>query len=144
MPQITFPFDLSGMFVDVMIAPSGGVLTAMKNAGKPFPSPVWGKAMIDTGTNVSAVSIAILESLGIQPESEVETRGIGGEMDVGYYEVSLTIMNRATGSQIEYAPPDVKVIGIDVPDIDALIGLDLLIGCRMMFDGPGGEFSLHF
>lgn len=143
MPQLTFPFDLNGMFVDVMIAPGADFLATLDQV-KPWPTPRWGRAMIDTGTNVSAVSLAILDALEIAPEGDLRTLGISGEMDVTLYEVSLTIMNRASGSQIEYAPPDVKVIGIDIPDIDALIGLDLLIGCRMMLDGPGGRFSLHF
>ncbi len=144
MPQLSFPFDLNGMIVDVMIAPGANDLAALAAAGEPWPTPRSGKGLIDTGTNVSGVSLRILDELGILPLDELKTLGIGGEVDVGYYEVSLTILNRTNGSQIEYSPPDVKVIGIDIPEIDALIGLDVLIGCRMMLDGPGRKFSLHF
>src|SRR5205814_34701 len=86
MPHLSFPFDLNGMFVDVMIAPGADVLASLRRAGEPLPMPRWGRAMIDTGTNVSGVSLGILEGLGIPSIDEVKTRGIGGELDVEYYE----------------------------------------------------------
>ena len=83
MPHLSFPFDLNGMFVDVMIAPGGDALAALV----PWPKPRLGRAMIDTGTNVSGVSQSIIDDLGLISLDKVKTRGIGGEIEVDYYEL---------------------------------------------------------
>ena len=144
MPQLTFPFDLNGMFVDVLICPGGKQLSDFQATGLPLPHPVWGRGVIDTGTNVTAVSLHILQRLGIPQGAFTSSQGIGGPFTSHYYEVSLSITDKSVLSNPSYCPPDVSVIHLDVPEIDVLIGLDLLMACVLTIDGPARRFTLDF
>ncbi len=31
-----------------------------------------------------------------------------------------------------------------IPDVEVLIGLDILLDCRLLLDGPGRQFTLDF
>ena len=39
---------------------------------------------------------------------------------------------------------DVSVIDMQSARVDVLIGLDLLMACRLTIDGPSGLFTLEF
>ena len=144
MPQMTFPFDLEGMFVDVLVSCGSDHLARLLARGKPLPSPLWVRGMIDTGTNVSAVSLAIIHQLEIPPGKAARSEGIAGEFASHYYEVSLTIADKSAPGRTPYSPPDVSVIHLEAAGVDVLIGLDLLVACRLVVDGPARLFTLEF
>jgi len=100
--------------------------------------------MIDTATNVSAVSLALLGRLDIPPGKPAKSEGISGVFETYDYEVSFTIADRAALTGPIYSPPDVSVIHLDAAGVDVLIGLDLLIACRLVVDGPARLFTLEF
>ena len=143
MPQLTFPFDLNGMFVDVLLSCGRGQMVELMGKGNPVPR-LWVRGIIDTGTNVSAVSRSILDQLGIPPGDPAQSEGVSGEFTTNYYEVSLTIADKSTPSRPTYMPPDVSVIHMEVTGVDVLIGLDLLMACRLVVDGRAGLFTLEF
>jgi hypothetical protein len=144
MPQLSFPFDRNGMMVDVLLSCGGDRLKQLLDQNAPVPAPVWARGMIDTGTNVSAVSLTLLRQLGIEGGKEVKSEGIGGEFVTRSYEVSLTIADKAAPAGPTYSPPDVSVIHLDAAGVDVLIGLDLLMACRLVIDGRAGLFTLEF
>ena len=111
---------------------------------EPIPAPIWVRGMIDTGTNVSAVSLMLLQQLDIPPGEPVQSEGIAGDFDTHYYEVSFTIADKPAKGGPTYSPPDVSVIHLEAVGVDVLIGLDLLVACRLVVDGPAGLFTLEF
>ena len=144
MPQLSFPFDRNGMIVDVLLSCGGDRLKQLLAQNAPIPAPIWARGMIDTGTNVSAVSLPLLRQLGIEKGEAVKTEGIGGEFETHSYEVSLTIADKAALTGPTYSPPDVSVIHLDAEGVDVLIGLDVLMACRLVLDGPARLFTLDF
>ena len=144
MPQLSFPFDRNGVIVDVLLSCGGDRLKRLLARNDPIPAPIWARGMIDTGTNVSAVSLSLLRQLGIEKGEEVKSEGVAGEFVTHYYEVSLTIAVKAAPSGAVYSPPNVSVIHLDAVGVDVLIGLDLLMSCRLVLDGPAGLFTLEF
>ena len=139
-----FPFDLNGMYVDVLVSCGSDRMAEMVAKGQPIPRPLWVRGMIDTGTNVSAVSLAIINQLAIPTGKDVRSEGIGGEFASHYYEVSFTIADKSAPGRPTYSPPDVSVIHIEAVGVDVLIGLDLLVACRLVVDGPARLFTLEF
>ena len=131
------------MFVDVLVSPDGEHLNELLSRGQPLPYPIWGRGMIDTGTNVSTVSQTILHQLGIPKGISATSQGISGPFSSHFYVVSFSIANKATPGAL-YSPPDVTVISSAALDIDVLIGLDLLMDCQLFIDGPARRFTLDF
>jgi hypothetical protein len=144
MPQMSFPFDRNGMMVDVLLSCGGDRLKQLLEQNTPIPAPVWARGMIDTGTNVSAVSLTLLRQLGIEGGKEVKSEGIGGEFVTRSYEISLTIADKTAPAGPTYSPPHVSVMHLDAAGVDVLIGLDLLMACRLVIDGRAGLFTLEF
>ena len=132
------------MFVDVLVSCGSDRMAELLAQGEPILSPIWTRGMIDTGTNVSAVSLTILQQLGIPPGDPVQSEGIAGVFDTNDYEVSLTIADKSAPGRPTYSPPDVSVIHMEAVGVDVLIGLDLLVACRLVIDGPARLFTLEF
>jgi hypothetical protein len=65
MPKLVFPILADGLLVDVLIGLDSGTMLAQLNAGQPIAAPVAARGAIDTGSNVTAVSTAILKRLAI-------------------------------------------------------------------------------
>ena len=144
MPQLSFPFDHNGMFVDVLLSCGGDRMKQLLAQNDPVPAPIWARGLIDTGTNVSAVSLAILQQLDIPKGDAVQSVGIASEFATHYYEISLTIADKSASTGPTFAPPDVSVIHLEAVGVDVLIGLDLLVSCRLVLDGPARLFTLEF
>ena len=132
------------MFVDVLVSCGSDRMAELLAQGEPILSPIWTRGMIDTGTNVSAVSLAIIHQLEIPPGKAARSEGIGGEYASHYYDVSFTIADKPAKSGPTYSPPDVSVIHMEAVGVDVLIGLDLLVACRLVVDGPARLFTLEF
>ncbi len=64
MPQLHFPIAPGGLIVDVRVNLDSLSMGATLAAGE-APASVPGKAIIDTGSDVTAVSQAALRALGV-------------------------------------------------------------------------------
>jgi len=144
MAQLTFPILPDGLQVDVMIGPHGAALAAQVASGV-VTRPVSGRGEIDTGSNITAISIAMLRALNVPVLYQRTTRTAAGLVTVDVYKVSVGIHNLATPTAIEIVAPDLLVMALPtaLPQIDVLIGLDFLLGCRFTLDGPAGWFSIE-
>jgi hypothetical protein len=143
MAQLVFPVLPDGLLVDVMVGLHGAALAAQVAAGAVTP-PVAARGEIDTGSNITAVSPAVLRALGVPLLYQRSTRTAAGLVTVDVFKVSVGVRNAATPAVPELIEPDLHVMELPaaLPQIDVLIGLDFLLGCRFALDGPAGLFSL--
>lgn len=117
---------------------------------RPFPvtdlSGVEAKALIDTGSSVSGISMAHAQALGIVGLGKRPLKSAQGEGQVERYAFRLALRpDRGTN---EAAFPFVfeEVIGIELTNVfefDALIGMDILSQCDFI-SNRGGTCSLVF
>ncbi len=144
MPQLTFPIRPDGLVVDVLVNLDAAVLLPLRAAGQ-SRSPLVGKGVIDTGSNVSGVSSAFLKQLGGRSVGTSSTVGIGGSYPVQLYRVSLHICDLQNLGLSWFSHPSLVVM--DLPpwvSCEVLIGMDILRNCKTIVDGPAASFSLDF
>jgi hypothetical protein len=146
MPQLIIPIGKDGLFVDVLIGVDGATTAALFASGQPIPSPVRGRAAIDTGSDVTVVSRAILQQLGVPVQHQTTTQTVAGIVSVNLFNVSVGITDFGNPAAPELVEPTVLVMELPhaIPGIEVLIGLDVLLTCRFLLDGPGRHFMLDF
>jgi hypothetical protein len=145
MAQLTFPISGSELWVDVRINLSAPALAGIQASGGLAPSSLPAKAQIDTGSNVTVVAASIIGRLGIAPAVHAKTQGIGGSFSVQLFRVSLSILDASQPTLPWFTHPDLLVMELPPnPSVDVLIGMDVLLGCRMLVDGPARQFTLDF
>jgi hypothetical protein len=145
MPQISSPIVASELRVDVRVNRSAPDLIAIAAAGQPAPASIAARAQIDTGSNVTGLSAAILVQLGCPTLAHSSTQGIGGGVSVRLFRVSLSIFDPGNPHIPWFVEPDLLVM--ELPPgfaVDVLIGMDVLLGCRMIVDGPARLLTLDF
>jgi hypothetical protein len=144
MPQLTFPIVPDGLVVDVLVNLGASSLLPLRGSGQSRP-PLAGKGVIDTGSNVSGESPALLQQLGVRPVETTSTVGIGGPYPVRLYQVSLPIRDLQNVGFPWFSHP--TLVAMDLPPWvahEVLIGLDILLNCKTTVDEPAGRFSLDF
>lgn len=145
MAQLTFPIIGPELWIDVRVNLSAPALANNQATGGPAPSSIPARAQIDTGSTVTVVAASILGRLGIAPTMKATTQGIGGPLSVQLFHISLSILD---GNDLQLpwlTEPDLVVM--QAPPhlaVDVLIGMDVLLGCRLLIDGPGRQFMLDF
>lgn len=145
MAQLTFPISGSELWVDVRVNLSAPDLVNVQTAGGPAPPSVFARAQIDTGSNVTVVAASIIGRLGIAPVVHTTTQGIAGPVSVRLFRVSLSILDVTQPHLPWVTEPDLLVMEAPPnPPVDILIGMDVLLGCRLLVDGPARQFTLDF
>lgn len=139
---LTFPLTPAGLEVDVVVNRDAAALIPLWQTGV-RPPPIPGRGLIDTASDISAVSSPILQQLGLSPVGQTTTHGISGSLAVNLYEVGLHILDARDTSRPWIFHPTIVVMELSpgVP-FDALIGLDIVRACTLVLDGPGGHFTL--
>lgn len=145
MPQLTFPITPDGLVVDVLVNLEAAVLVPLRTGGQLCP-PVEAQGLIDTASNVSGVSPAIVRQLGLPPTGPpTTTTGIGGAINVQLYRASLHLRDARAPSLPMCTLPSLLVMELPPgPSCDVLIGMDVLMHCRLTVDGPRGYFTVEF
>ncbi|OGL39946.1 MAG: hypothetical protein A2043_01890 [Candidatus Schekmanbacteria bacterium GWA2_38_9] len=108
-----------------------------------IPRPISGLALIDTGATSSCVDKGGISNLGVQPVGIVNTSTAGGKVKQNVYPAKLYFpvekiwveFSRATGV-------DIGDQTVDGKRIIALIGRDPLSRWVLIYNGPGGLFTL--
>jgi hypothetical protein len=146
MPHFTFPITKDGYTLDVQIGLKATSVRSLMATGQPIPPPVQARALLDTASDKTAVAVHLLRQLGIAPRGPVRTQTAGGIVKVQLYEVSLSIPNPTGARTPMLVHPEWEVTEFlhAPPQIDVLIGLDVLNQCLVVIDGPGGRFTLGF
>jgi hypothetical protein len=145
MASLTSPIVARELLIDVRVnldAPS--LLTRLATQQAPPPSFV-GRGIIDTGSNATGVSAAVARQLALTRFSQSSSQGIGGLVTVDLYRASLTVCDAAQPHVPWLTIPDIVVFEL-IPDVphDVLIGMDVLLQCRLTVDGPAGVFPLDY
>jgi hypothetical protein len=145
MPQISFPIVSSELIVDVRVSRSAPDLLALGAAGQLPPPAVAARGQIDTGSNATGVSSAILAQIGASPLKHASTQGLSGKVGVRLFRVALRILDANQTHMHGIVQPDLLVMELpSVLAVDVIIGMDVLLNCRMLVDGPIGVFSLDY
>jgi hypothetical protein len=145
MAQLTFSISGPDLWVDVRVNLSAPALINIHAAGGPAPSSLPARAQIDTGSTVTVVATSIIGRLGIAPVIQTTTQGIGGSLPVQLFRVSLSILDASRPHLPWLTHPDLLVMEAPAnPVVDVLIGMDVLLGCRMLVDGPARRLTLDF
>ena len=145
MAKLVFPFLPDGLAVDVVIGLDGATLAAQIASGQAMTPPMLTHGEIDTGSNITAVSTAILQRLGLSALYQSTTQTPAGPVAVDVFKVSVGIRNLATPTIPELVEPNLLVMELPTafPDVEVLIGLNFPLGCKFQLDGPGRWFSLE-
>ena len=69
-----------------------------------------------------------------------------GPVAVNLHEVSLSITDPGLSGAPMLTCADLLAseLATALPDVDVLVGLDVLLGCRLTLDGPARTFTLEF
>lgn len=148
MARVTFPVTQVGLIVPVWIGLNGEAMEDLFESGKPLVPPLAGQGLLDTGTDMTAVSADLLRRLGVLSHLTAETHTASGRVGARLYRVSLSIMEHdPDGVGVPWlAVSDLLVMELpaSVPDVDVLIGLDIILAGRLEIDGPARQFTLVF
>jgi hypothetical protein len=144
MPHLTFATTVSGLSLPVMIGVDGGRYAALLSAGLPVPPPLLVQGLLDTGSDVTILNPDLIFRLGLVCCVQKATHTTIGSATVKLYEISLSIPDTVggKGSLLERSPLLAMESLAPFLNIDAVIGLDVLSDCLLIFDGPGKQFTL--
>jgi hypothetical protein len=144
MAQLTFPLLPVGLVADVLVNLEIPVLLPLRLSGT-GPAPIPGRGLVDTGSDISAVRLPILQQLGVTLLRQTVTQGVAGPLSVNLYKVSLHIYDPQNPAAPWLSQPSLVVMDLahDFP-FDVLIGLDVLRTCKLHLDGPAAQFTLDF
>lgn len=146
MPQLTFAFPSGEPKLTVVVGHNRKDLGVLLAAGQPIPSPVWTTGAIDTGSNVSCITPATLQKLGLLSTGQASSQTVAGSAAVNLFEVSLSIppAGKVAGPMLTRRDLTVMEMPSPVPGVEVLIGMDILLDCKLLLDGPARQFTLEF
>ena len=146
MPSYTFSIPSGELTLPVLVGLSAEETQAQLAAGKETPAPLWGTAAIDTGTSITCIARDVLVKLGTKPVKQATSQTASGQFVVDLYKVSLSIPapGPTTGPMFTVRELTVMEMSETIPGLEALIGLDILLQCKLLLDGPARTFTLEF
>jgi hypothetical protein len=146
MSQLTFPVSPVGLTVPVWIGLSGTVTTALYGTGRPISPPIQARGLLDTGSDITAVASWLLQRLAVPVATVTATHTVAGPVKVDLFEVSLGINDPVQSGSPWLTEPDLLVMELAavLPNVDVLIGLDVLLRYKLLLDGPVRQFALEF
>ncbi len=146
MPTLTYPVGKDGLIVPVLVGLDGQTTTDLFAAGKSIAMPVSARGIIDTGSNFTSATPWIFQRLGIPHLRTATSQTASSVAKVKVYSVSIAIRDvLKTGTQ-DFTLPTVLVseLPIQLADADVLVGLNVLLECNLLLEGPAKTFSLIF
>jgi hypothetical protein len=145
MPSLTFPVTPDGLAVPVWIGPSGKATVSLQAAGQAIPAPLLARGLLDTGSSVTAIAPWVFQRLPIPVAGTGTTQTAAGPVAVNLHEVSLSITDPGRPApMLTCSDLLASELAAALPDVDVLVGLDVLLQCRLTLDGPGRWFTLEF
>jgi hypothetical protein len=146
MPQLAFAISTGELKLPVLIGHNPNALAASLAAGLASPALIWTTGVVDTGANATCSTQAVLRQLGAASTGQSSTQTVGGLAAVNLCEVSLSIAPQHKGPGPMLTRPDLMVMEMPspIPGVEVLIGLDILLDCKLLLDGPARRFTLEF
>jgi len=144
MAQLTFPIVRAGLAVDVLVNLEASILLPLRARGS-GPPPIPGRALMDTGSDITGVALPILQQLRIPSHLQTTTQGVGGSLKVDLFRVSLHLLDASNVSLPWLSQPSLVVMELPLGfPFDVLIGMDVIRTCKLVVDGPAEQFTLDF
>lgn len=138
------PMRARGPVVSVEIGIPSVLAQSFSTASQQIPQPQVVNALIDTGASATSVDQQILQSLGLQPvgQTTLATPSHVGT-SAGVYAVRLSFPQHPA---IPVVADPIHVISCTLANqgIGALLGRDFLSSAILVYNGPGGFYTLAF
>jgi len=135
-----------GAVVPVEIYVPQAIAQVLTQNAQPLPTPVIGFAMMDTGANGTCVHEPSLTTLGLNPIDVVPSGTAGGPVQQNVYPARLVFPS--LGWELNFARlTGVNLTGQIVPSnppqqLLVLVGRDILESAILVWNGPGGAWSI--
>jgi hypothetical protein len=128
----------------VMIGVNGSRVAALTASGQAMPRPQLARAVIDTGSDITAIDPGVIARLGVPPFRQHNTQTVAGQVSVDLYEVSLSLPPAGRVTIPLLVQDNLIVMGLPnfLPGIDVLLGLDVTDQGLLILDGPRGEGTI--
>lgn len=132
------------MIVVAVVGLNGIDTASLVQHGKPISRPIQVRSLLDSGTDVTAVASRVFQQLGLGSLISGFSQTTSGLVPVNLYRVSLTISGSPglAGPIVTLTDLLVSELTTALPNIDALIGMDVLRDSLLVLDGPGQRFIL--
>jgi hypothetical protein len=146
MARLSFPIRSGELTLAVLIGHNQQALAAFRATAQPLPAPVWTTGVIDTGRTVTCISSAILRKLGLASTRKSTSQTVHGRTTVNLFDVSLSIPppGSAPGPMLTQSDLIVMEMPSSIPGVDVLVGMDVLLGCKLVVEGPSRQFTVEF
>jgi len=143
---LTYALQLEGLTLPVLVGLNHQETVSLVAAGRPILAPRLVTGLIDTGTDVTAVSRSVIHSLGLVSSGQGKTTTASGSLSAFFFEVSLglPLLGPPPGSLLLASQLTVMELTQVIPKVDVLIGLDVLLAGRLLLDGPARQFTLDY
>jgi predicted aspartyl protease len=143
MPHFTLVVGSDGPVIDLAVAVSWSWQRRLLARDVVVPSPMTVRALVDTGSDRSAVHPQVLQQLGVPEADSIRVRRPG--LGSGFRIRSLSDVRLSIGGlRRRTLWVSTQVIGLEpsTPTVLALIGRDVLELCTLFYNGPRGELTL--
>jgi hypothetical protein len=146
MPDLTFAIGADGLILGVLVGLDRTASQIQVARGDPLPRPQLVRALLDTGSDLTAVSSGVLANLGARAGRFLSTHTAGGVVRTPTFYVSLSIPPASGAAAPLLVVPRLRVtrLNVPIPDLDVLIGVDLILQFYLHIDGPGRAFTFTF
>ena len=147
MPYFTRQTTAGRLIVDAVLGISLARNTALVAANQPIPRPLNILALVDTGASCTCVDNEALQQLQLTPtgSTPVLTPSTGKTpMTADQYDVSLMFYSTTRERPLMFHTIPVLQTPLIMQGFHALIGMDVLRNCLLVYDGRNDQFSLAF
>ena len=138
----------AGAFLPVEVHVPPKIADLLTKQDHPVPGPVAGAALIDTGATITCVHEPALKRLGLNPVGTTTSGTAGGPVQQYLYPVMVRCPTQkweVTAAQVVGVDLSGQKIPTDPPqDILVLIGRNILQHWILVWNGPGGFWTLGF
>lgn len=146
MPCISGTVDpVWGLIAEVRIGVTPEAAQTFQEAGEPVPAPRTARAMLDPGSNITSVDLALLKELGLTPKNgqDVFTVTTGARpVYMEHYEVQIFFPRagkKPTRNKAAVVGADFSAKGFAVA-----LGRDCLQLGLLVYDGPSWKFTFAY
>ena len=145
MPTLTFTAKEDGLIVPVLVCLKGETVTELHANGLPIPTPIRCMAVVDCGSTVTAVAPWVLRLLGLGPGIAATSQTASGLVNTAVHLVSLSILG-PNFTEPGFTIPTIAVQELQtvLPGADVLVGLNAMLECNFVLEGPARQFSFIF
>jgi len=145
MPVYNFPLTSQGPTLPVLIGLGGQQTASLPSLAQAAQRSVLLRGILDTASNVTVVPAAIIAQLGLPLHSSRTTTTTAGVINVWLFIASLSIPGPGPAVPM-FTRPLLRVMEgtVPLPNVDVVIGQDILSEFLFLQDGPGGRFTLAF